>query len=95
MCKVQYNSSSSGLMDFMQNTLVRSILQRKFDFCKTLVICIMCIIYVFWNIALDIFLKILKDKGMHQCDLFSHEELNIGNVLPLFKRVFLFCNHDS
>ena len=55
----------------------------------------MCIIYVFLNIALDIFLKILKDKGMHQCDLFSHEELNIGNVLPLFKRVFLLCNHDS
>ena len=75
----------------MQNTLVRSILQRKFDFCKTLFI----YIYVFWNIAFDIFLKILKDKGMHQCDLFSHEELNIGNVSPLFKRVFLFCNHDS
>ena len=50
----------------------------------------MCINCVFWNIALDIFLKIFKDKGMHQCDLFSHEELNIENVLPLFKRVVLF-----
>ena len=55
----------------------------------------MCIICVLCIIALDIFLKILKDKGIHQCDLFSHEELNIENVLPLFKRVFLFCNHDS
>ena len=37
----------------------------------------MCIIFVFWNIALDIFLKILKDKVMHQSDLFSLGELNI------------------
>ena len=52
----------------------------------------MCIIYVFWNIALNIF---LKDKGMHHCDLFSQEELNIEHVLPLFKRVSLICNQDS
>ena len=39
-----------------------------------------CIICVFWNTALDIFLKILKDKAMHRCDLFSQEELNIENV---------------
>ena len=54
----------------------------------------MCLI-VFWNIALDIFLKIFKNKGMHQCDLISQEELNIENNLPLFKRVSLFCNHNS
>ena len=48
--------------------------------------------YVFWNTVLDIF---LKDKGMHHCDLFSQQELNIENVLPLFKRVTLICNHDS
>ena len=52
----------------------------------------MRIIYVFWNIALDIF---LKDKVMHHCDLFSQEELNIENVLPLFKEISLICNHDS
>ena len=86
---MQYKNSSSGLIDFMQNTFVKSILQTKFDFCETLFICIMCINCVFWNIALDIFLKIFKDEGMHQCDLFSHEELNIENVLPLFKRVVL------
>ena len=60
-----------------------------------LFICIMWIICVFFNIALDTFLKILKGKGMHQCDLFSQEELNIKNVLLLFKRVSLFCNYDS
>ena len=51
-------------------------------------------IYLFiWNIGLNVF---LKDKGMHNCDLFSQEEeLDIGNVLPLFKRVSLICNHDS
>ena len=27
--------------------------------------------------------------------LFSQEKLNIGNVLLLFKRVFLFYSHDS
>ena len=43
----------------------------------------MCIICVFWNSALDIFLKILKDKVMHQSDLFSLEELNIDNVLTI------------
>ena len=48
----------------------------KFDFCETLFVCIMCIICVFQNIALDIF---LKGKGTHQCDLFSQEELNIEN----------------
>ena len=42
---------------------------------------------VFWNIALDIF---LKDRGMHQCDLFYQEQLNTEN-----KRVSLICNHDS
>ena len=55
----------------------------------------MCIICVSWNIVLDIFLKIFKVKGMHRCDSFSQEELNIENVLLLFKRVSLFCNHDS
>ena len=55
----------------------------------------MCIICVFLNITLDIFLKILKDKGMHRCDLFSQEELNTENVLLLFKRVPLFCNHGG
>ena len=94
MCEVQYNNSSSGLMDFMQTTLVRQFLQMKFDFCERLFIYIMCII-CFFNIALDIVLKILKLKGMHRCDLFSQEELNIENVLPLFKRVSLFYNHDS
>ena len=64
----------------------------KFNFCEALFIYIMCIIYVFWNIALNIF---LKDKGMHHCDLFSQEELNIEHVLPLFKRVSLICNQDS
>ena len=43
----------------------------------------MCIICVFWNIALDIFFKILKDEVMHQSDLFSLEELNIDNVLTI------------
>ena len=56
----------------------------------------MCTIYFFffffWNIDLNVF---LKDEGMHNCDLFSQEELDIGNVLPLFKRVSLICNHDS
>ena len=51
-------------------------------------------LYLF-NIALDIFLKVLKDEGMHRCDLFSQEELNIENVLPLLKRVSLFHSHDS
>ena len=36
------------------------------------------------------FRHFLKDKGMHQCDLFSQEQLNIEN-----KRVSLICNHDS
>ena len=47
----------------------------------------LCALFVFWNIALDSFLKILKDNGMHQCDLFFQEELNIENTLLLFKRV--------
>ena len=64
----------------------------KFDFCEALFMCIKCIIYVFWDIALNIF---LKDKGMHHCDLFSQEELNIENVLPLFKMVSLICDHYS
>ena len=46
----------------------------------------MCFI-CFLEHCLDIFLKILKDKGMHQCDLVSQEELNIENNLPLFMRV--------
>ena len=79
-------------MDFMQTSLIRKFLQMKFDFCEVLFICIMHIIYVFWNIASDIF---LKDKVMHHCDLFSQEELNIENVLPLFKEISLICNHDS
>ena len=42
----------------------------------------LCASFVFfWNIALDIFLKILKDKVMHQSDLFSLEELNINHYL--------------
>ena len=42
----------------------------------------LCASFVFfWNIALDIFLKILKDKVMHQSDLFSVEELNINHYL--------------
>ena len=48
----------------------------------------------FFNIAFDIFLKIVKDKVMHRYDLFFQKELNIKNVLPLFKRVSLFYNHD-
>ena len=52
----------------------------------------MCIIYVFWKIALDIS---LKDEGMHHCNLFSQEKLNIKNFCPLFKRVSLICYHDS
>ena len=68
----------------------------KFDFCQVLLIYILCTIYLFiyffWNIDLNVF---LKDEGMHNCDLFSQEELDIGNVLPLFKRVSLICNHDS
>ena len=52
----------------------------------------MCIIYVFWHIALKFF---LKDKGMHHCDLLSQEELNIEKFLPLVKRVSLICDHDS
>ena len=79
-------------MDFMQSSLIRKFLQMKFDFWEVLFICIMRIIYVFWNIALDIF---LKDKVMHHCDLFSQEKLNIENVLPLFKEISLICNHDS
>ena len=39
--------------------------------------------------------EFLKDKGMHQCDLFAQGELSIENVLLLFKRVFLFYNHDA
>ena len=46
------------------------------------------------NITFNIFLKLLKHKAMHQCDLFSQEELNIENVLPLFKMLSLFYNHD-
>ena len=49
----------------------------------------------FFNIAFDTFLKIVKDKVMHRYDLFFQKELNIKNVLPLFKRVSLFYNHDS
>ena len=76
----------------MQTSLIRKFLQMKFDFWEVLFICIMRIIYVFWNIALDIF---LKDEVMHHCDLFSQEKLNIENVLPLFKEISLICNHDS
>ena len=65
----------------------------KLDFCEMFFTCIMCIICSFWNIAFDIFLEIMKDKGMHRCKLFSQEELNIENVLLLFKTVFLFYNH--
>ena len=54
---------------------------------------IICVFFI--NIALDIFLKILEDKGMRQWYLFSQEELNIENVFSLIKSVSLFYNHDS
>ena len=54
--------------------------------CNIIIHIIMCFI-CFLEHCLDIFLKILKDKGMHQCDLVSQEELNIENNLPLFMRV--------
>ena len=67
----------------------------KFGFRDTLFICIMCIICFSEYCFRYFFLKILKDKDMYQSNLFSLEELNIEDVLPLFKRVSLFCNHDS
>ena len=54
-----------------------------------------CTLFVFFRIFLYIFLKKLIDKGIHQCELFSHEELNIKNVILSSERVFLVYNHDS